>query len=46
MFSFVIYNNSYKNEHNGQQVKYNNMACETWTNVIYLNLNIKIVKLN
>ncbi len=29
MFSFVTYNNSYKNEHKGQQMKYNNMTCET-----------------
>ncbi len=46
MFSFVIYNNSYENEHNDQHVKYNNITCETWTNLIYLNLKIKIVKLN
>jgi len=30
MFSFVIYNNSYKNEDKGQKMKYNNMTCETW----------------
>lgn len=29
MFSFVIYNNSFKNEHKGQQMKYSKMTCET-----------------
>ncbi len=29
MFSFLTYNSLYKNEHKGQQMKYNNMTCET-----------------
>ncbi len=29
MFTYVTYNNSYKIEHKGQQMKYNNMTCET-----------------
>jgi fatty-acid desaturase len=45
MFSFVVWNVSYKNKNNGQQSKYHKMTCENMEDEIEF-LYLKLILIN